>query len=218
MNRILDETLSEGHPFRTVKRKIIETIRHWRHDPLGTVRVLQNYTELHALKDIVRSSNPRKVLEIGSLYGGTLREWMQIVTPGALFVSIDLPVPANHRAHEAQAWGHKLGWYQWARIFGHALDVLSGDSTNYMTSRYVAEYGPFDFLFIDGGHDYETVSQDFQNYSHMVRRGGVIALHDIEGCPGVKRLWNEVKNSGRSHAEFVDIFAKEKRGIGVIHW
>jgi predicted O-methyltransferase YrrM len=36
-----------------------------------------------------------------------------------------------------------------------------------------------DFLFIDADHSYEGVKKDFEMYSPLVRKGGIIAFHDI---------------------------------------
>lgn len=36
----------------------------------------------------------------------------------------------------------------------------------------------FDLLFIDAGHKYEDVHDDFYRYKGLVRPGGIIALHD----------------------------------------
>ena len=36
-----------------------------------------------------------------------------------------------------------------------------------------------DFLFIDGDHTFAGVQQDFESYRSLVRRGGLIAFHDI---------------------------------------
>ncbi len=36
-----------------------------------------------------------------------------------------------------------------------------------------------DLLFIDGGHEYETVHADLGNYAPLVREGGWILLHDL---------------------------------------
>lgn len=37
-----------------------------------------------------------------------------------------------------------------------------------------------DFLFIDGDHRYEAVKQDWLDWFHKVRNGGIIALHDCK--------------------------------------
>ncbi|KKL86761.1 hypothetical protein LCGC14_1941480, partial [marine sediment metagenome] len=41
--------------------------------------------------------------------------------------------------------------------------------------------GPVDVLFIDGDHAYEAVKSDYFTYRHVVRPGGLIALHDTAG-------------------------------------
>jgi len=51
-----------------------------------------------------------------------------------------------------------------------------------------------DFLFIDGDHTYEGVEGDFEMYSPLVRRGGIIAFHDIVPGPpeNVGCLMNQI--------------------------
>lgn len=46
--------------------------------------------------------------------------------------------------------------------------------------------GPIDFLFIDGEHKTRWCLMDYHYWSHFVRSGGRIALHDIYGPPGAK--------------------------------
>ena len=54
-----------------------------------------------------------------------------------------------------------------------------------------------DFIYIDGDHNYEGVKKDFEMYSPLVRKGGIIAFHDIvpSGYPKVYKFWNEVKEN-----------------------
>ena len=57
-----------------------------------------------------------------------------------------------------------------------------------------------DFLFIDGDHSYRGVKQDFEMYSPLVRKGGLVAFHDICRHPpelrcDVYSYWNEIKRS-----------------------
>ena len=77
------------------------------------------------------------------------------------------------------------------------------------------------FLFIDGDHTYAGAKRDFETYAVMVRKGGVIAFHDIvEGTPeavgGVPRLWRETRERYR-HAEFVADPRQGGFGIGVLY-
>lgn len=54
-----------------------------------------------------------------------------------------------------------------------------------------------DFLWIDGGHEYEFVSNDINMWLRMVAIGGIIAIHDTGGifqygnCMGIRRALRE---------------------------
>lgn len=57
--------------------------------------------------------------------------------------------------------------------------ITSGGSTHDAAMRdLVRKEGPFDFLFIDAGHDYFDVRTDYKDYAQMIVSGGVIAFHD----------------------------------------
>jgi len=54
------------------------------------------------------------------------------------------------------------------------------------------------FLFIDGLHDYESVSEDFRTFSVWLEPDGLVALHDYsKQFPGVVRLVDEAVASGK---------------------
>ena len=74
-----------------------------------------------------------------------------------------------------------------------------------------------DFLFIDADHSYEGVKKDFEMYSLLVRKGGIIAFHDIvpSGYPTVYKFWNEEKEK----YEYLEIIKNRNQncyGIGII--
>ncbi len=59
-------------------------------------------------------------------------------------------------------------------------DVVTagGDTHDPAMRELIGQRGPFDFLFIDAGHDYADVEADYRDYGPMVRPGGIIAFHD----------------------------------------
>ena len=80
---------------------------------------------------------------------------------------------------------------------------------------------PVDFLFIDGDHRYEGVSQDFELYSPLVADGGLIGFHDIVPGPesnvgGVPRFWGELKEASGERREIVADWNQGSGGIGLI--
>jgi len=71
------------------------------------------------------------------------------------------------------------------------ITILRMDSAK-AAKQLSSEYGPkfFDFAFIDGGHDYETVKADILGYRPLVR--GILAGHDFSNSwPGVKKAVKE---------------------------
>lgn len=150
---------------------------------------------------------PRTVLEIGTLRGGTLAVWCQIAAPDALIVSVDLP---------CGKWG---GGYADADVErlqalaqpGQTLELIRGDSHDPKVFNRVYELlegRSVDLLFIDGDHSYGGVKADWHDYAPYVADGGLVVLHDVlphpdvPGCD-VDRLWEELKSS-HTTIEFAD--------------
>jgi hypothetical protein len=157
--------------------------------------VYQTETEFRELLQRYRALEPRsRVLEIGSLGGETLRHWIEGAGPGGTVISVDWRVPPSDARYTAHKFGQEILWPQWASDARVNLTVFNADSTKSETIANVRNVvSQLDFLFIDGGHDYATVRADFFNYTPLVRPGGLIALHDIQGIADVARFWNEIK-------------------------
>lgn len=74
---------------------------------------------------------------------------------------------------------------------GRAIQIL-GDSTKITNWEL-----PLDALFIDGGHYYETVKQDFQNFATHLKSGCYLFMHDYHREDfGVKQVVEEAVESG----------------------
>jgi predicted O-methyltransferase YrrM len=103
---------------------------------------------------------------------------------------------------------------------------IRGDSHSEETLRRVLDIlsgNKLDLLFIDGDHSYEGVKKDYETYSTLVRKGGVIAFHDIVPGPqhlvgGVPRFWSKLKNSlpDSNSLEIVAEWNQGGYGIGVV--
>jgi cephalosporin hydroxylase len=181
---------------------------------------IQVASELTALGEILAERRPERALEIGTAHGGTLFFLTRLASPQATIVSIDLP-GGNFGGGYTRigAWLYK----RFARR-KQRLQLLQGDSqTRDMRDRVEAVLGgqALDYLFIDGDHSYPGVKCDFEMYGPMVRKGGLIALHDIvEGPPekigGVPRFWRETKSKYR-HIEIIEDRQQGGYGIGVLY-
>lgn len=73
--------------------------------------------------------------------------------------------------------------------------LIVGDSHDIKIFNEVKKISPiYDLLLIDGDHTYEGVKKDFEMYVPLVKKNGIILMHDITnvGC-GVPKFWKEIK-------------------------
>ncbi len=179
------------------------------------VQILQEEWEFATLVKLYRQLNPEHILEIGSFFGGTLWFWLNNAARLDQVVSIDCPIPPQDERY-AKMIASKALWKNWIKST-ITFTEITGDSTQDATVQKVAAVFPaanVDFLFIDGGHDYNTVKSDYENYSKFVRPEGMIVFHDVIGLEEVSKYWNEVKK-GKKYLEIYN--ASGGWGIGIIY-
>ena len=76
--------------------------------------------------------------------------------------------------------------------------------------------GQFDFVFIDGDHEYEQCRKDIINYSLLVRPGGLIAGHNYHKAndsahPGVHQAVDEIfGDKVKLQSDFIWYIQKEE--------
>jgi hypothetical protein len=172
----------------------------------GSPKPLQNLLELARFTDeIVHNYRVTSFLEIGSKFGGTLVRIAAAMPIGSKIVSVDLE--ARHSWLEVI---QDLNQYWVAHRF-------KGDSKDPEIIEKVRQLGPYNLVFIDGGHDEATVRSDWLNYGPMAK---MVAFHDISWVQGtrdividVPKVWEELKQQYR-HKEFRS--EKTDNGIGVL--
>ena len=184
-----------------------------------TVRPIQIKEEISALLSMVAKAGPRTVLEIGTANGGTLFLLSRVSAPSATLVSIDKPNGGFGGGYPKSL----IPVFRSFAVNGQKVVLVRGDSHDGATissTREALDGRQVDFLFIDGDHSYEGVQSDFRIYSPLVRKGGIIALHDI--VPGlishvgeVPRFWAEIRRSYESH-EIVKDWGQGGAGIGLL--
>ncbi len=140
--------------------------------------------ELYALISLFKESNPSEVLEIGCFKGGSSYHFLLNSSSSTQIYSVDktfknVPSPIMQALQESKRF-HKL------ETSSDKLDV----------SPYKKK---FDFIFIDGSHEYADVKSDTLKSLEMLKAGGVIVWDDYSpGFPGVYRWLNEFKDQGHN--------------------
>lgn len=186
----------------------------------GLIYPGQVRSEFIQLAALIKKRKPRVVVEIGTANGGTLFAWCALSDPKATIVSIDLPGGIHGGGY---AYWRTAIYKQFAQP-GQKLYLIRADSHRPDTVENLRKLLPtegIDFLFIDGDHTYEGVKSDFEMYSPLVSRGGLIAFHDICQHPTemdchVDRLWMELRSKYSSVRELIQNPSQGGFGIGVI--
>lgn len=187
-------------------------------------KAVQKPGELAGLLRLLAADPPRRVVEIGTAWGGTLWAFCQVATPDAVLVSIDLP---SGGPYGNVPWADDALRFKYFQRPEQRIVVLPLDSQDAATAGMAAEAlggQPADLVFIDGDHRYESVKRDFELYSPLATPGGVMALHDIAPYPAldvcdVERLWRELEPRYRSQAIVSEEFfwhGTDWGGIGVL--
>jgi cephalosporin hydroxylase len=184
-----------------------------------TIRPSQVKSEIFNLLKLLTELKPKIMLEIGTELGGTLFLFSHVSHPAATIISIDLPFgPFGGGYPEWKIPLYRSFVQGKQRIF--LLRCNSHSPETLKAVREILKGRKLDFLFIDGDHTYEGVKKDFEMYFPLVRKGGMIALHDIvpaaqERVGGVPNFWREIRNRF-SYLEIVEDWNQGGYGIGII--
>jgi predicted O-methyltransferase YrrM len=188
--------------------------------PLSSGLTTAQYAyEFMALVALYQRLSPAYVVEVGTWHGGSLWYWLRLAAPGAHIISIDQG-PEYWRPAEPDF--DMTQWQSWVKS-GTYLHTVVGDSKDLETIARISSICPqIDFLFIDGDHSYNGAKADFENYGQLVRKGGVIAFHDLIPPPDreriqVGKLFKEIQQAGYVTQELYSMPDQKRMGIGVVY-
>ena len=143
----------------------------------------QHPGEFSRLWDLAAENGTRTVVEIGSLYGGTLWWFAQLPHIETL-ISVDLVLdyePMRPGIEQARdEWPTRIAPLV-PEFRAHHADSHSPDTVLRVQNQLAGR--PVDLLFIDGDHTADGVRTDWVLWSPLVRPGGLIALHDTVPNP-----------------------------------
>ena len=188
------------------------------------------------LLDHIEKIKPRNFLEIGIFHGVTSRNVCELlyIIHGAKFkfTGIDLFSNVESKLNDEIApktefsnplktiyynYFLKLDPYSYESVirllkkFSNNVNIIKGDS-----NQVLKNIKPllFDYVFLDGGHKYETVKNDLINLTEIIHNNGIILCDDynLSYAPGVKKAIDEyVSNNNFSLKIFKSRFAEIKK-------
>jgi hypothetical protein len=170
---------------------------------------------------LLKMSHPKNVFEFGTYMGATAAILSLNTDDDTKIYTIDLPISESVGNQTASAKEQKL---RVARADGESddeflikrstsvgpviLDGMKAKEISKVTRLYgdsrAYDYGPYcgsmDFIWIDGGHDYDVVKSDTENALKMLNAGNemaTLAWHDYGNpeCPEVTQYLNELSES-----------------------
>ncbi len=173
------------------------------------MEVLQVQSELDQMVELYAKVKPKRVLEIGCWDGGTLKEWMTAHTPDVL-VAVDF----DHRNRDQYPeWLHP----------DTNFHCYAGDSQSDPVIESMRSHAPYDWVFIDGDHGDAAVAADVQTCLPLVRKGGLLLMHDVRAGSdygddyGPRKVLRNLANQGFLTWEWVDPAPSlSAHGIGVV--
>ena len=175
----------------------------------------QDRQELYDLAVLVSDLKPERVLEIGVCEGGWLWCMEPFFAPGAQIIGIDDLSNPVIRLANLHSVIDRLG-------AAHPVTLIANISQAPEALAEVVELldgAQLDLLHIDGAHGEEAARSDWLRYGPLVRKGGLIAIHDIRGVgyreQEVDRLWAYIE-ADESLTTRVISHRENLMGIGIV--
>ena len=163
----------------------------------------------------IKKKNPKNFLEIGVFHGVTSRNVCELLYTlhgdKFTFTGIDLFETDSRKLKEELApktiFSNPLKtiYYQFIirldpysqqsvlkllKKFKKNINIIKGNSNKVLIEINLDK---IDYVFLDGGHKYETVKNDLENLTQVIHNNGIILCddYDLSYAPGVKKAIDE---------------------------
>ena len=166
------------------------------------------------LLDEVRKEKPKIFLEIGVFHGVTARNICELLYQthknDFKYIGLDLFVENEENKNEVipnNTFNNPLKRIYFKYIkkqnpysleavkdllkkFEKNVHLIQGNSNKVLKK---IDMSKIDYVFLDGGHEYNTVKNDLDNCIEVIKKGGTVLCDDynLGSAPGVKRAIDE---------------------------
>ena len=176
---------------------------------------LKNKEDAYFLLNHIKKIKPKNFLEVGIFHGVTSRNVCELLYSmngdDFKFTGIDLfseeitsykdefppktkfsnPLKSIYYKYIAKADPYSLlSVLNLLSKFKKNINIIKGNSNKILKQINLDE---IDYVFLDGGHKYETVKSDLENLTQVINNNGIIVCDDynLTYAPGVKKAINE---------------------------
>ena len=183
----------------------VNYIKYWRKSSLKKKK------DGNFLLNHIRLKKPKNFLEIGVFHGVTSRNVCELLysfhgndfkfTGIDLFVNDETLLKDEYIPKIKFSNPLKTIYYKYIirldpysvdsilrllKKFQKNINIIKGNSNKVLKEINVDK---FDYVFLDGGHKYETVKKDLENLTQIVNNNGTILCddYDLSYAPGVKK-------------------------------
>ena len=183
----------------------VNYIKYWRKSSLKKKK------DGNFLLNHIRLKKPKNFLEIGVFHGVTSRNVCELLysfhgndfkfTGIDLFVNDETLLKDEYIPKIKFSNPLKTIYYKYIirldpysvdsilrllKKFQKNVNIIKGNSNKVLKEINVNK---FDYVFLDGGHKYETVKKDLENLTQIVNNNGTILCddYDLSYAPGVKK-------------------------------
>ncbi len=174
----------------------------------------------------VRKKNPKVFLEVGVFHGVTARNVCELLyeinNKNFKYIGLDLFEKSEENANEVipstnfsnplkkiyfnyikrQDPYSKEGVEDLLKKFKNNVHLIKGNSNKILKQIDMTKV---DYVFLDGGHDYNTVKNDLKNCAEVIHSNGTILCddYDLSYAPGVKKAIDEFVNENNLSCEIL---------------
>jgi len=162
------------------------------------------------LLEHIKKNKPKNFLEIGVFHGVTSRNVCELLysihgddfkfTGVDIFLNDEEVLKDEHAPNIKFSNPLKTLYYKYIirldpysiesvnkllKKFKKNINIIKGDSNKILKE---INLDAIDYVFLDGGHKYETVKNDLENLTNVVNNNGIILCddYDLSYAPGVK--------------------------------
>ena len=179
----------------------------------------------------VQSKKPKIFLEIGVFHGVTARNVCELLynihKNDFKYIGLDLFGVTDENKHEtipSTLFSNPLKNFYFKVIkrqdpyslqavsdllkkFKNNVHLIKGNSNSVLKEMDMSK---IDYVFLDGGHHYETVKNDLNQCIAVLENGGTVLCddYDLSYAPGVKKAIDEFVENNNFKCEILKRFAK----------